>query len=329
MNANREPPKNRNALERTEPSHQTQTGAQDVSLELVGRRSLEEWADRINSHLRKSVEELIAAGMDLKAAKAELGRRREWIKLFERGLVKIHLREAERLMQVIDNEAIANPTNWSNLPQSLQALCALSPVKPAILAEAITAGVINPRTTIKQAREFRSQHDTKHRKKSPLLPGPENQPSSQTVVFPGGFGRQDKAEFRILPIAVKWEGANNWPPELSELVGEAIFDALKRLEPWPAHLRIGQGQQKDEIQVSLQLELCNKELVSVRTLSVLEIVAATLSRGFAAYPPELRGKFREQVLLMVGALDPRHDITPAFLLGCVKWFSSEKGSHPS
>jgi hypothetical protein len=290
--------------------------------------TVEQWAERINAPLRRSVEGLIQAGLEFISAKEELDHG-EWMELFNRKLVKTNPREVERLMQVARNEVLANPTNWSNLPGSLQALCALSPVKPTVLTEAITAGVVAPCMTIKQAKQFRSNHETKRRKKTPPIPGAENQPGSQTAVVPGGFGRQDKVEFRISPIAVKWEGAINSPPELSKLVDETIFDALKRLEPLPVHLCIGQGQQKDEIQVSLKLELCDKKLVTVRSLSVLEIVADALSRGFAAYPPELRAKFREQVLLMVGALDPRHDITPAFLLRCVKWFSGEKGSHPS
>jgi hypothetical protein len=117
----------------------------------------EEWATCINASCRRSVEALIQAGLELLSAKQDLDHG-DWLRLFDLRLVDIHQREAERLMQVARHKVLANPTKWSNLPASLQALCALSRVEPRVLDVALISGEISPSTTIKKAKEFGAKH---------------------------------------------------------------------------------------------------------------------------------------------------------------------------
>ncbi len=122
-----------------------------------GANTAAHWAARINTHLLRSASSLIDAGHELNAAKARL-EHGEWERLFETKLIHLNLREAQRLMMIARHTVLSKTTNWSLLPTSPHALCALAKAEPAALQAALDAQHITPLTTIKEANSFRSLH---------------------------------------------------------------------------------------------------------------------------------------------------------------------------
>lgn len=140
------------------PGPTCNTVDEGVVLEVEETQGLQYWADRINRKLLNTVKAIVEAGKDLLQAKAELNTHGEWLRLFDQKLIRIGKREAQRLMQIARNSAISNATNWSHLPCTVQALCALSTVDVQVVSEAIHAGTITPQTTIKEAWAFSPKH---------------------------------------------------------------------------------------------------------------------------------------------------------------------------
>lgn len=241
MNTKSQSTGSRVAARNNSPNSRTPSGNNTVDLQVVSRRSPEEWAERINQHLRKSVEALIAAGRELEAAKKDLATG-EWLRVLKGGLLGIREREAQRLMQVISNEALVNPTNWSHLPKAPQALCALSTVRPKILTKAISSGEINGRMTIKQAEAFRSKHRQSHRRRKLLAssasqsddPNASNKSLAQTTE-----GEPDTDENFDLEGCVQrcaefiYAEAEKCPTRFLEFLGQCIAEDLRSLKSLP------------------------------------------------------------------------------------------------
>jgi hypothetical protein len=123
----------------------------------VDKTKAEHWARLLNQSLRRSVEALFEAGMHLIAAKVAL-KHGEWLKLFEQKLIPVDERGAQRLMQMARSSVLSKPANWSLLPPSPQALCALSQADSDAVEHALTKGQINPLTTIADAKSFLHEH---------------------------------------------------------------------------------------------------------------------------------------------------------------------------
>ena len=157
-------------------------------------KTAEYWAARINVFLLKSIAALVMAGLDLIAAKAQL-LHGEWQRLVESGILYVDLRGAQRLMKLAENKVIAKATNWSLLPASPQALCALAGADPDTLQAALDAGKITSRTTIQEANQFRSSH-------------PASGSVPQTTPAPHDFD-MDRSLKRCSDIL--WAEFNKWP----------------------------------------------------------------------------------------------------------------------
>jgi hypothetical protein len=121
------------------------------------------WAGLINPVLNRSAELLIEAGKLLIAAKKALPPG-EWERMFELKVVHLHLREAQRLMQVVRNPVLSETNNCSFLPASPQALSALSQADPQALKQALKSGQITPFMTIAEAKTFLRKHPTTGKK---------------------------------------------------------------------------------------------------------------------------------------------------------------------
>ena len=119
----------------------------------------EHWAAAINRKLSASVVSLIEAGAALKSAKSML-KHGEWQRMFAEKLVRIHLREAQRLMEIAGNAVLAKANNCSHLPTSVQALSALAKTDPVALQNAILAARVHPAMTIREAQGFQVENPT-------------------------------------------------------------------------------------------------------------------------------------------------------------------------
>jgi len=117
----------------------------------------EHWAGLINERLQRSVAQLVEAGRVLLAAKKQL-LHGEWQGMFRDGLVHMHIREAERLMDIARNPAFSNANSYSFLPPSIQALSALGKADPKALELGIARKEITPCTTVKEAKAFHSAY---------------------------------------------------------------------------------------------------------------------------------------------------------------------------
>lgn len=124
-----------------------------ASRPLANHSGVSYWAERINQRVAQSVDSMIGTGQELIAAKNKLDHG-QWQAMFESGLVRIHLRSAEKLMRIARNHALAKTTNSSLLPTSPDALYLLSAVDADKVEAGIKDGHICPQMTIAQAKWF-------------------------------------------------------------------------------------------------------------------------------------------------------------------------------
>ena len=137
------------------------------------------WASRINERAAAGVQALVATGRELLEAKAML-EHGEFQKLFQPGVLHIDQRSAERLMRIARNEALANPTNWSNLPTAVQSLTSLAAVGAGPLQKAIESGDVTPALTIGETRALVAKLvPQKRRPKAATPPAADQAPDGQ------------------------------------------------------------------------------------------------------------------------------------------------------
>jgi hypothetical protein len=129
------------------------------------------WADRINGHFQKSVEEIVQAGLDLIEAKDEL--RGRFHRMVEERL-HIPPRTMQRLMAIANHPTLADPTHGSHLPLSMRTLSELATLPPRIVEARIADGSITVDLERRDVAKFKPGHaeaaEAMHRAKmTPLL----------------------------------------------------------------------------------------------------------------------------------------------------------------
>jgi hypothetical protein len=115
------------------------------------------WANRINGHLRKSVEEIVQAGLDLTEARDELAPQRKYTAMVEEQL-QITLRTAEMLMKIASHPVLSDPNHGSVLPTSWRTLSELALLPPKIVEARIADHTINPEMQRKDVVKLKPGH---------------------------------------------------------------------------------------------------------------------------------------------------------------------------
>lgn len=70
------------------------------------------------------------------------------------GRVPIGVRSAQTMLRIARNKTIRDPERTHQLPGSTTVLNTLAGLPASVLAEALDAGTINPKTTLKEAQQF-------------------------------------------------------------------------------------------------------------------------------------------------------------------------------
>jgi hypothetical protein len=138
----------------------------------------------------------------------------EWQKLVESGILHIHLREAQRLMKIVEHPVLSKANNCSLLPASPQALCVLANTDPAALQTALDAQQITPRTTIKEAHWFRSLH-------------PASGPAPQTTPAAHDFD-MNRSLKRCSDVL--WAEVDKWPDDHCDFLLDQLQAVLGNME---------------------------------------------------------------------------------------------------
>lgn len=115
----------------------------------------ESWAGRIRPHIVGAVENIIAAGQELLAAKEALPHGQFGPLLAELGLSR---QMANRFMRVATNDVIVNRSLVGGLPASVSVLDVLTQLDDDVLVEAIGDGRVSPSTTRQQAAGLADLH---------------------------------------------------------------------------------------------------------------------------------------------------------------------------
>lgn len=118
-----------------------------------------QWADRIRASLATSVESIVAVGVDLVAAKSQLGHGR-FTRMVEVDL-GMNIRSAQRFMAIADHPVLANTTHGSHLPASYRTLYELSRVEEDLLEKAIADGLVTPEMERKDALDLAERYRTR------------------------------------------------------------------------------------------------------------------------------------------------------------------------
>lgn len=109
------------------------------------------WSNKIRPHLVGAVENIIAAGRELEAAKEALPHGQ-----FGPLLEKLGLSDqvAQRFMRIAGNAALTNPSRAKGLPAAVTVLDELTRIPEAELEAAIERGDVTATTTRQQARRL-------------------------------------------------------------------------------------------------------------------------------------------------------------------------------
>lgn len=119
---------------------------------VLSSRTATQWANRIRPHLAGAVENIVAAGRELVAAKADLEHGQ--FETMVRDELGIDPRTARRFMSVAEHPVIANRTHVSDFPPSWGTLYELSRLEPSQLEAAIAAGDVTPSLERKAAQQL-------------------------------------------------------------------------------------------------------------------------------------------------------------------------------
>lgn len=169
-----------------------------------------QWATRIRSRMASTVESIVAVGVDLCAAKSQLGHGR-FTTMVETDL-GMDIRTAQRFMAIADHEVLANTTTWSHLPASYRALSELARLEPDVLERAIDVKQVNPETTTQQAAELvKSYRDRPAPKPKNEPPAPPSEDSSEDDAADAGV---EDIEDREAPEVADGESPSPTPAEV-------------------------------------------------------------------------------------------------------------------
>jgi hypothetical protein len=126
-------------------------------------KTLDQWADKINTAWRRSVPAIIETGQLLRQAKKALGHG-NWSKmagddsLHMAGKLDFELRIAQMLMRVAENPVLSNAKNFSFLPPVYSTLHQLTALDPDKLQRMIEDGGVNPRLRGREAKALCNGH---------------------------------------------------------------------------------------------------------------------------------------------------------------------------
>jgi hypothetical protein len=133
---------------------------QPIPTQLMKADLPQQWANKINGHLKTSVESILAMGRDLIAAKKQLGHGK-WRTMFagRPDSVPEPLRfgrtTAHYLMNIANNRILSNVQHAEHLPPSWYTLSQLATIEEARLEQAITDGEVTPEMSRKDVKKLR------------------------------------------------------------------------------------------------------------------------------------------------------------------------------
>jgi hypothetical protein len=105
----------------------------------------------------QSVASILETGRLLTLAKWVHGYRR-WGEFLQDARLPFGEREAEMLIRISANAALADPRNHANLPISMHCLYVVSAVAPEVIQQGLRSGEIHERMSISQAKKFAEAH---------------------------------------------------------------------------------------------------------------------------------------------------------------------------
>lgn len=202
------------------------------------------WADRVRTELRRSVESIVSAGLDLMDAKQELGTIVEVARV-----VGISKSQAHYLMQIASHPVLS--TRVDDLPTSWRALAELAQAAPEELERWIEDGVLTPDTTVKAA------HDLVAATKAPAVESDpdegETSADREVVASTPKFAElRDEAVFSIERGRLADAVALIMKPEF-RLTEEVSRDILKALRPFEDSRSVLLQLLEDEVGTLMEL----------------------------------------------------------------------------
>jgi hypothetical protein len=133
---------------------------QPVPTQLMKADFPQQWANRINGHLKTSVESILAMGRDLIAAKEQLGHGK-WMTMFAgrpdsvAEPIRFSINSAGCLMKIARHRILTNSEHAQNLPPSWFTLYELTKIDEGRLKHALSEGQVTPSMTRKDVRKLR------------------------------------------------------------------------------------------------------------------------------------------------------------------------------
>jgi hypothetical protein len=158
---------------------------QPMSTQLMKADLPQQWANRINGHLKTSIESIFAMGRDLIAAKKQIGDR-PWLTMFAgrpdsvAEPIRFDRTTAFRFMKIAAHRVLGNVAHVQHLPPAWGTLYQLAQLEDAHLERAITDGKVTPEMSRQDAKKLRSGRTRRSKKHAPAKLTPE--PAGQRVL---------------------------------------------------------------------------------------------------------------------------------------------------
>ncbi len=112
-------------------------------------KTAQQWAEEFRASREHTVAAIVDLGKLLIEGKAAMGHG-EWQLALE--LADIDVREAEKCMRIANHVVLANPCNFTLLPDARSTLYELSGLQAEVVTDLIGAGVVNPKVTCKELK---------------------------------------------------------------------------------------------------------------------------------------------------------------------------------
>jgi hypothetical protein len=112
-------------------------------------KTVPQWAEEFRASRERTVAAIVDLGKLLIEGKAAMAHG-QWQIALE--LAGIDVREAEKCIRIANHAVLANPSNFTLLPDARSTLYELSGLQPEVVSDLIGAGVVNPRVTCKELK---------------------------------------------------------------------------------------------------------------------------------------------------------------------------------
>jgi hypothetical protein len=139
-----------------------------MSSKAVRKLSRKQWASRINSDYKKTVDAFWKLGQRLLAAKEAL-RHGEFLKMIENELL-FSARTAQRFMKIASDPKLANATHASYLPDAWPVQYELTKLPAETFAAAVKSGAIHSDMTCKEAKALTIRVETRDATRTIVAP---------------------------------------------------------------------------------------------------------------------------------------------------------------